>query len=136
MIARKMNNVGSLTRSIKIIFLVNKVHLLWIYFNPSNTGGCSANVHTVIFTGPTFYYQYRTNAYSKFSSNSEAKASENLENMFPWHYMYSRYISSIRPNHSVLPVVKDLTSTTKISEEASKLQENWACHPNRPSLNC
>ena len=41
---------------------------------------------------PTYYYKLRGNISTLFSSNSEAKASElleNIEEIFAWYYMHS-----------------------------------------------
>ena len=49
------------------------------------------NIHTVFRSWLTNYYQYRENIYLRLSNNSEAFASElleNLEEVFPRYYMY------------------------------------------------
>ena len=45
-----------------------------------------------------FYYHLRVNISTRFSSNSEANASENLEEMFPWYYIDSYVIRRFKPS--------------------------------------
>ena len=75
------------------------------------------NFHTVSCSWFTKFHQQQGNSSSGFSSNSEADASELLENpeeMFPLYYMRSDIysVSLFQPQNSVLPVVNvNITNT-------------------------
>ena len=72
-----------------IWILWSRYIIIWTSCESLATGNCRDKFNIVIYSWLTNYYQYQGNISSRFSTNSEASASENLEEMFPRYYMHS-----------------------------------------------
>ena len=91
-------------------------------FNPLRTRDFGATLYTFISSCFTYYYEYRRNISSRFSSNSEAKASRFLENL---EEMSNLCLTLTTPDltiySNVLPVTHYIQKLAKLVENLEEL---------------